>query len=558
MEYHPQDIEAKWQKIWAEKGTYTTESEKSDKPKYYVLDMFPYPSGAGLHVGHPLGYIASDIVSRYKRTKGFNVLHPMGFDSFGLPAEQYAIETGQHPAKTTETNIARYVEQMKKIGFSFDWNREVRTSNPDYYKWTQFIFIQLFDSWYNKTTDKAEDISALVSEFEKNGNLKVNAVCEEDVVSFSSADWVSFPENKKSEILLQYRLAFVSETFVNWCPGLGTVLANDEVKDGFSERGGFPVERKKMLQWSLRITAYAERLLSGLDNLDWSDAVKEMQRNWIGKSLGASLWFDIYGFEDKIEVFTTRIDTTFGVTFLSLAPEHPLVAKITTDSQKADVEAYLKYAQSKSERDRMADVKTISGAFTGAFATNPFNGEKIQIWIADYVLAGYGTGAVMAVPSSDTRDYAFAKHFNLPIVIVQEGEKTDISKDDFDPKAGTMVNSDFLNGFPVKEAIVKATAWAESKGIGKGKTNFRMRDAIFGRQRYWGEPVPVYYENGIPKTLPLSELPLVLPEIDQFKPTETGEPPLGRAVGWKYSPQNPHPPNPKPPNPRRGLKCRTG
>ena len=534
MEYHPQDIEAKWQKIWAEKGTYTTESEKSGKPKYYVLDMFPYPSGAGLHVGHPLGYIASDIVSRYKRSKGFNVLHPMGFDSFGLPAEQYAIETGQHPAKTTETNITRYVEQMKKIGFSFDWNREVRTSNPDYYKWTQFIFIQLFDSWYNKTTDKAEDISALVSEFEKNGNTLVNAVCDEDVISFNSADWDSFSEVRKSEILLEYRLAFVAETFVNWCPGLGTVLANDEVKDGFSERGGFPVERKKMLQWSLRITAYAERLLSGLDNLDWSDAVKEMQRNWIGKSLGASLWFDVQGFEDKIEVFTTRIDTSFGVTFLSLAPEHPLVSKITTDDQKADVEAYLKYAQSKSERDRMADVKTISGAFTGAFATNPFNGKKIQIWIADYVLAGYGTGAVMAVPSSDTRDYAFAKHFNLPIVIVQEGEKTDISKDDFEPKAGTMVNSDFLNGLPVKDAIVKAIEWAESKGIGKGKTNFRMRDAIFGRQRYWGDPVPVYYKNGIPKTLPFSVLPLVLPEIDLFKPTETGEPPLGRALDWRF------------------------
>ena len=537
MEYHPQDIEAKWQKIWAEKGTYTTESEKSDKPKYYVLDMFPYPSGAGLHVGHPLGYIASDIVSRYKRAKGFNVLHPMGFDSFGLPAEQYAIETGQHPAKTTETNIARYIEQMKKIGFSFDWDREVRTSDPAYYKWTQFIFIQLFDSWYNKISDKAEDISSLVSEFEKNGNSKINAVCDEDVFAFSFTDWSSFSESKKSEILLQYRLAFVAETFVNWCPGLGTVLANDEVKDGFSERGGFPVERKKMLQWSLRITAYAERLLSGLDNLEWSDAVKEMQRNWIGKSLGASLWFDIQGFDDKIEVFTTRIDTTFGVTFLSLAPEHPLVQKITTETQKADVDAYLKYAQSKSERDRMADVKTISGAFTGAFATNPFNGEKIQIWIADYVLAGYGTGAVMAVPSSDTRDYAFAKHFNLPIIQVQDGEKTDISNDDFDPKAGTMINSDFLNGLPVKQAIVKATEWAESKGIGKGKTNFRMRDAIFGRQRYWGEPVPVYYENGIPKTLPVSELPLILPEIDLFKPTETGEPPLARAKDWLFDGQ---------------------
>lgn len=534
MEYHPSDIEANWQKIWAEKGTYSTESESSTKPKYYVLDMFPYPSGAGLHVGHPLGYIASDIVARFKRAQGFNVLHPMGFDSFGLPAEQYAIETGQHPAKTTEVNIARYREQMDKIGFSYDWNREVRTSDPAYYKWTQWIFIQLFDSWYNLKTDRAEVISDLIAHFEKQGTEGLDAVSDENPSQFSAADWAGFNELKRAEILLQYRLAFVADTFVNWCPGLGTVLANDEVKDGFSERGGFPVERKQMRQWSLRITAYADRLLRGLDFLDWSDAVKEMQRNWIGKSQGASLWFDIEGFEEKIEVFTTRIDTTFGVTFLSLAPEHPLVEKITTEVQKSDVDAYLKYAQSKSERERMADIKTISGAFTGAYAINPFNGSKVQIWIADYVLAGYGTGAVMAVPSSDTRDYAFAKHFNLPIIQVQEGEKTDISQDDFDPKAGTMINSDFLNGLPVKEAIQKATAWAEENGNGKGKINFRMRDAIFGRQRYWGEPVPVYYENGIPKTLPISELPLMLPEIDQFKPTETGEPPLGRAKDWKY------------------------
>lgn len=533
-EYDHIAIENKWQAHWAEQQTFKTEPETSSKPKYYVLDMFPYPSGSGLHVGHPLGYIASDIVARYKRNQGFNVLHPMGFDSFGLPAEQYAIDTGQHPAKTTEDNIARYKEQMNKIGFSFDWSREVRTSDPDYYKWTQFIFIQLFDSWYNKTTDKAESIADLIALFEQKGNAGVNAVCDEDVQLFSAAEWADFSEKEKSDVLLQYRLAYVAETFVNWCPGLGTVLANDEVKDGFSERGGFPVERKKMLQWSLRITAYADRLLRGLDDLDWSDAVKEMQRNWIGKSHGASLWFDVEGFEEKIEVFTTRIDTTFGVTFLSLAPEHPLVEKITTEAQKAEVEAYLKYAQSKSERDRMADVKTISGAFTGAYAINPFNGEKVQIWIADYVLAGYGTGAVMAVPSSDTRDYAFAKHFNLPIILVQEGPNTDISKEDFDPKAGTMINSGFLNGLPVKEAIKKATEWAEEKGIGKGKVNYRMRDAIFGRQRYWGEPVPVYYENGIPKTLPLSALPLVLPEIDQFKPTETGEPPLGRAIDWKF------------------------
>lgn len=535
MEYNPSQIEKDWQNLWASKKTYQTESHKSGKPKYYVLDMFPYPSGAGLHVGHPLGYIASDIVSRFKRAQGYNVLHPMGFDAFGLPAEQYAIETGQHPAKTTSENIARYIEQLKKIGFSYDWEREIRTCEPEYYKWTQFIFLQLFDSWYNKKTDKAEAIADLISAFETNGNQGIEAACDEDTPSFSAADWKSWNEAQQSEMLLKYRLAFVAETFVNWCPGLGTVLANDEVKDGFSERGGFPVERKQMLQWSLRITAYAERLLKGLDTLDWSDAVKEMQRNWIGKSQGASLWFEVEGIEEKIEVFTTRIDTTFGVTFLSLAPEHPLVAKITTPEQQEAVDAYLKYAQSRSERDRMADVKTISGTFTGAYALNPFNGAKVPIWIADYVLAGYGTGAVMAVPSSDTRDYAFAKHFNLPIIQVQEGPHTDISKDDFNAKAGTMINSGFLNGLPVKEAIAKAVAWAEEKGIGKGKTNFRMRDAIFGRQRYWGEPVPVYYENGIPKALPTSELPLILPEIDQFKPTETGEPPLGRALNWKYS-----------------------
>jgi leucyl-tRNA synthetase len=534
MDYSPSEIETYWQSWWADNNTYTTGPESPEKPKYYVLDMFPYPSGAGLHVGHPLGYIASDIVARYKRATGHNVLHPMGFDAFGLPAEQYAIETGQHPAKTTAVNINRYVEQLKKIGFSYDWNREVRTCEPDYYKWTQFIFTQLFDSWYNKATDKAETIQTLIAGFEKNGNEGFDAVCDEDTPRFSAADWKGFSEKEQSDILLKYRLAYVAETFVNWCPGLGTVLANDEVKDGFSERGGFPVERKKMWQWSLRITAYAERLLKGLNQLDWSDAVKEMQRNWIGKSQGASLWFEVQGFDEKIEVFTTRVDTSFGVTFISLAPEHPLVEKITTEAQKAEVENYIQYAQTKSERDRMADVKTISGAFTGAFAINPFNGAKIPIWIADYVLAGYGTGAVMAVPSSDTRDYAFAKHFNLPIIQVQEGAQTDISKEDFDPKAGTMINSGFLNGLSVKEAISTAIAWVEEKGLGKGKTNFRMRDAIFGRQRYWGEPLPVYYENGVPKTLDLAQLPLILPEIDQFKPTETGEPPLGRAKDWLF------------------------
>jgi leucyl-tRNA synthetase len=533
-EYNHKAIEEKWQAFWAENETFKTESETSPKPKYYVLDMFPYPSGAGLHVGHPLGYIASDIVARYKRAQGFNVLHPMGFDSFGLPAEQYAIETGQHPALTTEKNIENYKRQLKKIGFSYDWSREVRTSDPEYYKWTQWIFILLFESWYNQKSDKAEPVSVLKAIFEKEGNRQVEAACDEEVPSFSAEDWNQWAENKKGEILLHYRLAYVADTFVNWCPALGTVLANDEVKDGFSERGGHPVERKKMRQWSLRITAYADRLLRGLDTLDWSDAVKEMQRNWIGKSQGASLWFDTEGLNEKIEVFTTRIDTVFGVTFLSLAPEHPLAEKITTPDRKAEVDAYQAASRLKSERDRMADVKTISGVFTGAYAIHPFNGEKIQIWIADYVLAGYGTGAVMAVPSSDTRDYAFARHFGLPVIQVQTGPKTDISKEDFDPKAGTMINSGFLNGLPVKEAIAKAVAHAEETGKGKGKINYRMRDAIFGRQRYWGEPVPVYFRDGVPKVLNDSELPLILPEIDEYKPTETGEPPLGRAKDWKY------------------------
>jgi len=534
VEYNPSEIEQKWQKAWSENGTYRTESETSGKPKYYVLDMFPYPSGAGLHVGHPLGYIASDIVARFKRAKGFNVLHPMGFDAFGLPAEQYAIETGQHPAKTTTENIARYVGQLQKIGFSFDWEREVRTSEPDYYKWTQFIFLQLFEAWFDKAANKAKPISELILILESKGNANLSAATDEDCPTFSASEWNSFSEVRKAEILLMYRLAYVAETFVNWCPGLGTVLANDEVKDGFSERGGFPVEKKKMLQWSLRISAYAERLLQGLETLDWSDAVKEMQRNWIGKSQGASVWFQLEGHEEKIEVFTTRIDTIFGATFMSLAPEHPLVDQISTAEQRSEIEAYKKAAASRSERERMADVKTISGTFTGAYATNPFSGKKIPVWIADYVLAGYGTGAVMAVPCSDTRDYAFAKHFKLPIIPVQEGAHTDISADDFDAKAGTMVNSEFLNGMPVKEAMGKAISWAEENGVGKGKTNYRMRDAIFGRQRYWGEPVPVYYENGIPKPLKQDELPLLLPEIDRFLPTETGEPPLGRAKDWKY------------------------
>lgn len=526
-------IEQKWQEKWVADGVYKVTNDQS-KPKYYVLDMFPYPSGAGLHVGHPLGYIASDIVSRYKRIKGFNVLHPMGFDAFGLPAEQYAIQTGQHPALTTAKNIDTYKRQLRQIGFSYDWDREVQTCDPAYYKWTQWIFIQLFNSWYNRTSDKAEPVSELVAMFEKNGNHGINAVCNDDTPVFSAEQWKQWNTNEKENILQNYRIAYRSETMVNWCAALGTVLSNDEVKDGVSERGGYPVERISMMQWSMRITAYAERLLTGLDSIDWPEPVREMQRNWIGKSTGCELDFELDGHSEKIKVFTTRIDTIYGVTFMVLAPEHELVDRITTAEQRNEVVKYVEVAKNRSERERMSEVKRISGAFTGAFAINPFNGAKIPVWIADYVLAGYGTGAVMAVPSSDTRDYAFAKYFNLPIIDVLEGPNADITKDNFDPKSGSMINSDFLNGLEWNDAIEKALLKVEELKIGFRKVNYRMRDAIFGRQRYWGEPFPVYYKDGLPQLVDFNELPVTLPEIDEYKPTATGEPPLARAKNWKY------------------------
>ena len=522
MEYNFREIEKKWQQYWAGNKTFKAENHSS-KPKYYVLDMFPYPSGAGLHVGHPLGYIASDIFARYKRLKGFNVLHPMGYDSFGLPAEQYAIQTGQHPEITTKTNIARYREQLDKIGFSFDWDREVRTSDPGYYKWTQWIFIQLFNSWYNTETDKAEPIDTLIEKF-KNKTLGFLD---------GNSNWEELSEKQQSATLLEHRLAFLSDTMVNWCPQLGTVLANEEVKDGVSERGGYPVERKLMKQWSLRITAYANRLLEDLEQLDWTESIKEAQRNWIGRSEGTSLKFEIDQFPgEQIEVFTTRPDTVFGVSFLTLAPEHELVKKITSAAQQKEVEDYVLFAKNRSERERMTDVKKITGAFTGAYALHPFTKQPLPIWIGDYVLAGYGTGAVMAVPGHDSRDYAFAKHFQLPIPEVVAGG--DLSKESYDAKEGKLINSDFLNGLEVKEAIKKVIAVIEEKGLGKGKTNFRLRDAVFGRQRYWGEPIPVYYKDDIPYVLHEDELPLLLPEVDKYLPTETGEPPLARAKNWKY------------------------
>jgi len=675
MEYNFREIEKKWQAEWAKKKTFKAE-DHSAKPKYYVLDMFPYPSGAGLHVGHPLGYIASDILARYKRLKGFNVLHPMGYDSFGLPAEQYAIQTGQHPAITTEQNIKRYREQLDKIGFSFDWDREVRTSDPAYYKWTQWIFIQLFNSWYNKKTNRAEKIETLIAEFEKNGNNAIDAVCDEEKNKpFSAADWKSFNEKERSDILMCYRIAYLGEAYVNWCPQLGTVLANDEVKDGVSERGGYPVERKLMKQWSMRITAYAQRLLDGLDKIDWTESLKEAQRNWIGKSEGASLRFKVLspalssgeegnrasyltgkteiiktllerakenrkdstkaesvlwealrnrsttfkfrrqhpidqfivdfvclekkiivevdggyhntalqkeldelrttilnqlGYQiirftnseveyqvdvvlekiknacelapsslgerrqggEDIEVFTTRPDTVFGVSFVTLAPEHELVEKITTPEYKKAVDDYVTFAKNRSERERMADVKKITGQFTGAYVEHPFTGKPVPVWIGDYVLAGYGTGAVMAVPGHDSRDYAFAKHFDLPIIEVVAGG--DLSKESYDAKEGKLINSDFLNGLDVKDAVKRAIQEIEKRDLGKGKINYRLRDAVFGRQRYWGEPIPVYYKEGVPYVLAESELPLILPEVDKFLPTETGEPPLARAKDWKY------------------------
>lgn len=536
MKYDFNKIEKKWQNYWAKNETFKAENY-SKKPKFYVLDMFPYPSGAGLHVGHPLGYIASDIYARYKRHQGFNVLHPQGYDSFGLPAEQYAIQTGQHPAITTAENIKTYRRQLDQIGFSFDWSREVRTSDPSYYKWTQWIFIQLFNSWYNNDTDKAEDISTLKTIFSTEGNKNVNAVCDYNIEWFSSEEWNTFDSVKQQQILLKYRLTYLAETEVNWCPALGTVLANDEIVNGVSERGGHPVIRKKMTQWSMRISAYAERLLQGLDKIDWTDSLKESQRNWIGKSVGASVSFNVIASETKqshvIDVFTTRPDTIFGVSFMTLAPEHELVSKITTPEQKAEVEAYVEATAKRSERDRMADVKTISGAFTGAYAEHPFTKEPIPVWIGDYVLAGYGTGAVMSVPCGDQRDYDFAKHFNIPIPNIFEG--VDISEEAFADKEKTVIgNSDFLNGLSYKKAVKTAIYELEKLGQGQGKTNYRLRDAVFSRQRYWGEPFPVYYVDGMPQMIDAKHLPITLPEVEKYLPTETGEPPLGNATFWAW------------------------
>ena len=532
MMYNFNEIEAKWQKYWAEKQTFQADNN-STKPKYYVLDMFPYPSGAGLHVGHPLGYIASDIYARYKRHKGFNVLHPQGYDSFGLPAEQYAIQTGQHPAVTTEANIKTYRRQLDQMGFSFDWSREVRTSSPDYYKWTQWIFIQLFNSWYNKTSNKAESTESLVKLFREEGNAKVEAVCDDGVQHFTAQEWNSFSEIHQQQILLQYRLTYLAETEVNWCPKLGTVLANDEIVNGVSERGGYPVIRKKMTQWSMRISAYAERLLQGLNTIDWTDALKESQRNWIGKSVGASVVFNLKDHNATIEVFTTRPDTIFGVSFMTLAPEHALVNQITTPAQKSAVEAYVLASAKRSERDRMADVKTISGVFTGAYAEHPLTKEAVPVWVGDYVLAGYGTGAVMSVPCGDQRDYDFAKHFNIEIPNIFEG--VDISSEAYTDKAKTIItNSDFLNGLHYKEASKQAIEALEAKRHGLGKTNYRLRDAVFSRQRYWGEPFPVYYVNGLPQMIAAEHLPISLPEVEKYLPTEEGEPPLGRADVWAW------------------------
>ncbi len=539
MEYKFREIETKWRNFWADNQTFKT-PDTSDKPKYYVLDMFPYPSGAGLHVGHPLGYIASDIYARYKRLKGFNVLHPMGYDSFGLPAEQYAIQTGQHPAVTTEENILRYRDQLDNVGFSYDWSREVRTSSPEYYKWTQWIFMQLFDCYYDNTKDKAERISSLVEVFEKEGNKSINA-CSDCEVAFTAEEWNSYDSKQKEDVLQTYRLAFLADSWVNWCPKLGTVLANDEIVNGVSERGGHPVEQKLMRQWSMRIKAYAERLLTGLEGLDWTDSVKDIQRNWIGKSTGCSLKFQLAEelqitdstlTDSVIEVFTTRPDTVFGVSFMVLAPEHPLVDLITTEEYKTAIEEYKKTATLKSERDRQSDVKNISGQFTGAYALHPFTGDKIQIWIGDYVLASYGTGAVMAVPCGDQRDWDFAKHFNIEIKNIYEN--IDISEAAYADKSGKIANSDFLSGMEVKDAMKNAISVIEERGLGKGKTNYRLRDAVFSRQRYWGEPFPVYYQDGLPKMIDVKHLPIVLPEVEKYLPTEDGQPPLGNSKYWAW------------------------
>ena len=530
-EYNFRAIETKWQAKWEDQKTFESKADPS-KPKFYALDMFPYPSGAGLHVGHPLGYIASDIVSRFKRITGHNVLHPIGFDAFGLPAEQYAIITGQHPAVTTKENIGKYVSQLKNIGFSFDWSKEIKTCDPEYYKWTQWIFGRLFQHYYDNTTQKAQPISELIARFEKEGNAHVDASCDEDTPVFTATEWTAMSEKEKSDLLLKYRLTYLAEAVVNWCPELGTVLANDEVKDGLSERGGYPVERKKMRQWMMRITAYAERLLKDLESIDFPEPVKDMQRNWIGKSIGAQLDFATEIEDIDITVFTTRVDTLFGVTYLALAPESEIVPRLTTQEQYNAVNEYIENAKHRSERDRMSDVKTVSGVFTGSYAIHPFTNEKIPIWIADYVLAGYGTGAVMAVPAHDSRDYAFAKHFKLPIVQVIEGGN--LEEGAHEGKGGTIMNSDFMNGLEEEAAKAACIARLEAKGIGKGKITYRIRDAVFSRQRYWGEPVPVYFKDNVPHLIPDEELPVLLPEINQYLPTETGEPPLGRAKDWKY------------------------
>lgn len=532
MEYNFREIEKRWQAWWAQNKVFKTKEEPG-KPKYYVLDMFPYPSGAGLHVGHPLGYIASDIVSRYKRLKGFNVLHPMGYDAFGLPAEQYAIQTGQHPEITTTRNVARYRSQLDKIGFSYDWDREFRTCDPDYYKWTQWAFLKMFDSFYCTKCGKAMPISELVAHFEKHGTRGCYAAHGEEM-EFSADDWNSWSDARKSKVLMNYRIAYQGETAVNWCPKLGTVLANDEVKDGLSVRGGFPVEQKKMTQWQLRVSAYAERLLDSLETLDWTDSLKEMQRNWIGRSSGTEVVFKVVsGDKEKdITIFTTRVDTIFGVTFMVLAPESDLALELTTPEHKAEVDEYIAYVKKKTERERIAETKSVTGVFSGAYGINPLTGEKVPVWISEYVLAGYGTGAIMAVPAHDSRDYAFAKKFGLPIVPIIEG--CDVSEQSFNAKEGKMCNSGFLNGMDVKEAIEAAKDYVESKGLGRRKVNYRLRDAIFSRQRYWGEPFPVCFDEGIAVPLPESALPLELPEITEFKPTEDGQPPLARAKDWTW------------------------
>ena len=532
MEYDFRRIEKKWQEKWAKEGTFKTTEDKT-KPKYYVLDMFPYPSGAGLHVGHPLGYIASDIYSRYKRLKGFNVLHPMGYDAFGLPAEQYAIQTGQHPEITTVNNINRYRQQLDQIGFSYDWDREVRTCDPKYYKWTQWAFLKMFGSWYDNNLQKARPIEVLEEAFAKGGSAAVEAACNEHE-PFTAEQWNAFSEKEKADMLMNYRIAYQGETTVNWCPQLGTVLANDEVKEGLSVRGGYPVEQRKMRQWQLRVTAYAERLLEGLDRIDWTDSLKEMQRNWIGKSYGCEAVFKCYNGDEEhdVTIFTTRADTMFGVTFMVLAPESDLVPLLTAPEQKAAVDEYLEYVKKKTERERLAETKSVTGVFSGSYGVNPMNGKRVPIWISEYVLAGYGTGAIMAVPAHDSRDYAFAKKFNLPIIPLIEG--CDVSEESFDAKEGKMMNSGFMDGMEVKDAIPAAIEYVEKHGFGHRKVNYRIRDAIFSRQRYWGEPFPIYYKDGIAKPLPYDKLPLTLPEISEFKPTENGEPPLARAKDWTY------------------------